>query len=97
MTTTPLRTRRARGIHPKRADVQQTPRGKGRTLPEYLEAAEVRAPITAAPRARAKLLMLTRIASIKTLLFRSNCRNMSASPLPTEPGNGTLWWSRCRR
>ena len=59
MTATALRTRRARGIHPKRADVQQTPRGKGRTLPEYLDAVEVRALITAAPHARAKLLMLT--------------------------------------
>ena len=59
MTTTAVSTRRARGIHPKRAGLQQKPRGKGSTLPEYLEAHEVQALIAAAPHPRAKLLMLT--------------------------------------
>ena len=59
MTTTAVSRRRARGMHPKSANVQQKLRGKGGTLPEYLEAQEVRALIAAAPHARAKLLMLT--------------------------------------
>ena len=59
MTTTAVSRRRARGIHPKSANVQQKPREKGSTLPEYLEAHEVRALIAAAPHPRAKLLMLT--------------------------------------
>ena len=58
MTTTAVSTRRARGMHPKSANVQQKPRGKRSTLPEYLEAHEVRALIAAAPHPRAKLLML---------------------------------------
>ena len=56
-TTTALR-RRPRGIHPKRADVQQSPGGKGSTLPEYLEAYEAQAILTAAPHSRARLLFL---------------------------------------
>ena len=59
MTTTAASRRRARGMHPKSANVQQKPRAKGSTLPEYLDAVEVRALITAAQHARAKLLMLT--------------------------------------
>ena len=56
-TTTALR-RRSRGIHPKRAAVQQSPGEKGSTLPEYLEAHEVQAVLTAAPHSRARLLFL---------------------------------------
>ena len=59
MTAAAVSTRRTRGIHPKRAGLQQLPRGKGSNLPEYLEAVEIRAIIAAAPHARAKLLMLT--------------------------------------
>ena len=59
MTTTAVSRRRARGMHPISANVQQKPRGKGSTLPEYLEAHEVQALIAAAPHPRAKLLMLT--------------------------------------
>ena len=55
-TTTALQ-RRARGIHPKKAQVQQNPREKGCTLPEYLE---VQAVLAAAPHAPARLLMLLR-------------------------------------
>ena len=58
MTNTAVSRRRARGIHPKPANVQQKPRGKRSALPEYLEAHEVRALIAAAPHARAKLLIL---------------------------------------
>ena len=56
-TTTALR-RRPRGIHPKRAGVQQNSGKKGFTLPEYLEAAEIQAILAAAPNSRARLLML---------------------------------------
>ena len=56
-TTTALR-RRPRGIHPKKAGVQQSPGEKGSTLPEYLEAHEVQAVLTAAPHSRARLLFL---------------------------------------
>ena len=59
MTTTSLSTRRVRGIHPKGGKTQRKPRGKGSTLPEYLEALEVQVLIAAAPHPRAKLLMLT--------------------------------------
>ena len=58
MTTTVVSTRRARGIHPKRAGLQQSPRAKGSNLPEYLERAEIEAVISAAPNPIAKLLML---------------------------------------
>ena len=58
MTTTTAIRRCGRGIHPKGQSLQQTARAKGRTLPEYLGAAEVRALIIAALHARAKLLML---------------------------------------
>ena len=60
MTTTAVTpTRRlARGIHPKRAGVQQNSGKKGSTLPEYLEAAEIQAILAAAPNSRARLLML---------------------------------------
>ena len=56
-TTTVLR-RRPRGIHPKGAAVQQSPGEKGSTLPEYLEAHEVQAVLTAAPHSKARLLFL---------------------------------------
>ena len=56
-TTTALQ-RRAKGIHPKKAPVQQKLREKGCTLPEYLEAHEVQAVLAAAPHAPARLLML---------------------------------------
>ena len=60
MTTTALRTRPARGIHPKGPGLQHSPREKSSTLLEYLEAHEVRAIIQAAPQARAMLVILTR-------------------------------------
>ena len=56
-TTNALR-RRPRGIHPKRADVQQSPGKKGSKLPEYLEAHEVQAVLAAAPHSKARLLFL---------------------------------------
>ena len=60
MTTTARTalTRRARGLHPRGAQVQQLPGKKRSTLPEYLEAQEVQAVLTAAPNPRARLLML---------------------------------------
>ena len=51
-------TRRARGLHPRRAPVQQLPGIKRSTLPEYLEAQEVQSVLSAAPNPRASLLML---------------------------------------
>ena len=56
--TTPALRRRPRGIHPKGATVQQSPGEKGSTLPEYLEAHEVQAVLTAAPHSKARLLFL---------------------------------------
>ena len=60
MTTTARTalTRRARGLHPRKAAAQQLPGVKRSTLPEYLEAQEVQAVLTAAPNPRARLLML---------------------------------------
>ena len=61
MTTTTRTSivRRAKGIHPRRPPVQQSPGRKGSTtLPEYLEAQEVQAVLAAAPNPRARLLML---------------------------------------
>ena len=58
MTTTALRTRRARGNHPKRPGLQQSSRVKGSNLPEYLEKREIEAMIAAAPNPMARLLML---------------------------------------
>ena len=57
MTTT-LSARRIRGIHPKGGETQQSLRGKGSNLPEYLEQPEVRAVIASAPNLPAQLLML---------------------------------------
>ena len=57
MTTTVPSTRRAWGIHPKRAGLQQNP-SQSSNLPEYLERAEIEAVIAAAPNPLAKLLML---------------------------------------
>ncbi len=58
MTTT-LARRHPRGMHPKERVMQRFPGGKGSTLPEYLEQAEVEALIRAAPNPQAALLMLT--------------------------------------
>ena len=60
MTTTAIAPtrRRARGIHPRGAGLQQNPGKKGSTLPEYLEAAEIQAILAAAPNSRARLMML---------------------------------------
>ena len=58
MTTTLPRRRRPRDVNTKRADLQQSPGGKGSTLPEYLEAHEVSALIAAAPNPQARLLTL---------------------------------------
>ena len=41
--------RRVRGLHPRRAEVQQNSGSKCSTLPEYLEASEIQAIISAAP------------------------------------------------
>ena len=53
-TTLPLR-RRPRDVNTKRADLQQSPEGKGSTLPEYLGAHAVSALIAAAPNHQARL------------------------------------------
>ena len=60
MTTTPTTAivRRGRGLHPRKAPVQQNSGRKGFTLPEYLEAHQVQATLAAAPNPRARLLML---------------------------------------
>ena len=58
MTTTTLSARRIRGIHPKGGETQQSLRGKGCNLPEYLERPEVRTVIASAPNLPAQLLML---------------------------------------
>ena len=57
-TTTTAIARRGRGLHPRKPQVQQSPEGKGSTLPEYLEAHQVQAILAAAPNPRARLLML---------------------------------------
>ena len=58
MTTTTLSARRIRGIHPKGGETQQSLRGKGSNLPEYLEQPEGQAVIASAPNLPAQLLML---------------------------------------
>ena len=58
MTTTLPRRRRPRDVNTKRADLQQSPEGKGSTLPEYLGAHAVSALIAAAPNHQARLLIL---------------------------------------
>ena len=58
MTTAFPRRRRPRGVNTKGAALQQSPGGKGSTLPEYLEAHEVSALIAAAPNPQARLLIL---------------------------------------
>ena len=60
MTTTPTTAivRQGRGLHPRKAQVQQNSGAKGSTLPEYLEAHQVQAVLPAAPNPRARLLML---------------------------------------
>ena len=60
MTTTPATAivRRGRGLHPRKAQVQQKSRSKGFTLPEYLEAHQVQALLATAPNPRARLLTL---------------------------------------
>ena len=60
MTTIPTTAivRRGRGLHPRKAPVQQNPGGKGFTLPEYLEAHQVQTVLAAAPNPRARLLTL---------------------------------------
>ena len=45
MTTTAVSTRRAQGIHPKRAGLQQSPREKIFNPPEYPERVEIEAVI----------------------------------------------------
>ena len=58
MTTAVSRRRRPRRVNLKSAVLQQSPGGKGSTLPEYLEAHEVSALIAAAPNPQARLLIL---------------------------------------
>ena len=57
-TTTTAIARRGRGLHPRKAQVQQNSGGKGSTLPEYLEAHQVQTVLAAAPNPSARLLML---------------------------------------
>ena len=82
--TTATRTsivRRAKGIHPRQTPVQQSPGAKNSTtLPEYLEAQEVQAVLTAAPNPRARLLML--------LQWRAGLRVSEA--LALQPGDLSL-------
>ena len=56
--TAALSTRRAGGIDPKSCVLQQLPREKGCSLPEYLEASEVNPLISAAPNPQTRLVML---------------------------------------
>ena len=49
---------RKTGMYPKSRKVQHLPEGKGRTLPEYLEAHEINALIATASNPKAKLLIL---------------------------------------
>ena len=58
MTTALPRRRRPRGVNTKNAALQQSPGGKGFSLPEYLESHEVSALIAAAPNPQARLLIL---------------------------------------
>ena len=58
MTTAVSRRRRPRKVNPKSAALQQSPGGKGSTLPEYLEAHEVSALIAPVPNPQARLLIL---------------------------------------
>ena len=58
MATRTLAKRKARGIYPRGAAVRQSPGGKGRTLPEYLDKPEIEALIQAAAHPQAVLLML---------------------------------------
>ena len=58
MATRTLARRKARGIYPRGAAVRQSPGGKGRTLPEYLDKPEIDALIQAAAHPQAVLLML---------------------------------------
>ena len=62
VNTTALRTRRPRGINPKRGKLQQLARKHGYKLPEYLEMAEVNALIAAAPNPRARLIIALTVA-----------------------------------
>ncbi len=58
MTTTMVRRRGGRGLYHRTGETQHPSEHKRRTLPEYLEAAEVQALIKAAPTHQAGLLML---------------------------------------
>ncbi len=79
-TATTLIVRRPRGIHPRKGKGQQASRTKGSTLPEYLEAHQVQAVISAAPNPRARLLML--------LQWRAGLRVSEA--LALEPADWSL-------
>ena len=84
MTTTAITPtrRRARGIYSKGAGLQQSPGKKGSRLPEYLEAREVQAVLTAAPHSRARLLFL--------LQWRAGLRVSEALDLePADPWTPT--------
>ena len=58
MITTAVSTRNTRGIHPKRAGLQQRPREKRSNPPDYLERQEIEAVIAAALNPMAKLVVL---------------------------------------
>ena len=89
MTTTPTTAivRRGRGLHPRRAQVQQNSGRKGFTLPEYLEAHQVQAILAAAPNPRARLLMLLQW---RAGLRVSEALALEAADLSIDPDQPTI-------
>ena len=98
MTTTAVSTRKARGIHPKRAGLQQRPREKGSNVPEYLERAEIEAVIAAAPNPMAELLMPEqwraglRVSEVLTLEIRDLLLDSDRPTLRVRTGKGNKPW-----
>lgn len=80
MTTTALAKRPARGLYPRGSALEPYSGGKSRTLPEYLEQAEVEALLRCAPHPQARLLM--------ALQWRAGLRVSEA--LAVEPGDLSL-------
>ena len=83
VTQTIVRRRKPRGIHPKRTDKELSTR----KLPEYLDADEVGAVITAADDPRARLLMLEQW---RAGLRVSEALALEVSDLSLETNNPTL-------
>ena len=85
-TTTTLSARRARGIHPKGDKTQQSLRGKGSYLPEYLEPPEVQTVVASAPNPPAKPVMRGQLAwrrRVETRTLRhSNARRLLMHGIP---------------